>query len=117
MRNIYYILLIILSAPYFVSAQINLVPNPSFENYTSCPQFPPDESINNASSWFQPRTDENSFKGNFNIYSYDSKLIATFKLSSYNTNLDISELVNGLYIVEINSEAMQFERKKLIVIK
>lgn len=46
--------------PLFLAAQTNLVPNPGFESYTSCPQFPPDGSINNAFPWFQPWTTLNS---------------------------------------------------------
>ncbi|MBK7682735.1 MAG: hypothetical protein IPJ26_09890 [Bacteroidetes bacterium] len=34
--------------PLLLMAQTNLVPNPGFESYTSCPQFPPDGNINNA---------------------------------------------------------------------
>jgi hypothetical protein len=51
---------IILLMPLFLLAQTNLVPNPGFESYTSCPQFPPDGNINRAFPWFQPWTDFNS---------------------------------------------------------
>lgn len=50
----------ILFVPLFLTAQTNLVPNPGFELYSSCPQFPPDGSINNAIPWFQPWTTLNS---------------------------------------------------------
>jgi len=46
--------------PLFLTAQTNLVPNPGFEIYSSCPQFPPDGNINKATPWFQPWTDFNS---------------------------------------------------------
>ncbi len=54
------IILIILFLPLFLTAQTNLVPNPSFESYNSCPQFPPDGNIDRATPWFQPWTDSNS---------------------------------------------------------
>jgi hypothetical protein len=34
----------------------NLVPNPSFEEYTACPSLSPDGQIINAPPWFQPNT-------------------------------------------------------------
>jgi hypothetical protein len=46
--------------PLKVLAQINLVPNPDFESYTSCPHLPPDGNIDKAFPWFQPWTDLNS---------------------------------------------------------
>ena len=46
--------------PLFLTAQTNLVPNPSFESYTSCPQYPPDGNINRAFPWFQPWNNSNS---------------------------------------------------------
>lgn len=46
--------------PLFLTAQTNLVPNPGFESYTSCPQFPPDGNIDRAFPWFQPWTTSNS---------------------------------------------------------
>ena len=54
------IIVLILFVPLFLMAQTNLVPNPGFETYSSCPQFPPDGNINKATPWFQPRTDFNS---------------------------------------------------------
>lgn len=46
--------------PLFLTAQTNLVPNPGFESYSSCPQFPPDGNIDKAYPWFQPWTNLNS---------------------------------------------------------
>ena len=53
-----YIFIVI--APFQLSAQTILVPNPGFKSYTSCPHFPPDGSIVNAAPWFQSWTNFNS---------------------------------------------------------
>ncbi len=55
-----FILLTFLCMPLFLTAQTNLVPNPGFESYSSCPQFPPDGNIDKAYPWFQPWTNLNS---------------------------------------------------------
>ena len=55
-----FILSTFLFMPLFLTAQTNLVPNPGFESYTSCPQFPPDGNIDRAFPWFQPWTTSNS---------------------------------------------------------
>ncbi len=55
-----FILFTFLFMPLFLTAQTNLVPNPGFESYTSCPQLPPDGNIDKAFPWFQPWTDLNS---------------------------------------------------------
>lgn len=57
-KLVWYIFIVIV--PIKVAAQINLVPNPSFENYTSCPHYPPDGNINRAFPWFQPNIAYNS---------------------------------------------------------
>ena len=46
--------------PIKVQAQLNLVPNPGFEIYSSCPQYPPDGNIDRATPWFQPNVAFNS---------------------------------------------------------
>ena len=53
-----YIFIVI--APLQISAQTNLIPNPGFEVYTSCPQFPPDGNIDKSTPWFQPNISFNS---------------------------------------------------------
>jgi hypothetical protein len=57
-KVIWYIFLIVV--PIKVSGQLNLVPNPGFEIYSSCPLFPPDGSIVYAVPWLQPWTTFNS---------------------------------------------------------
>jgi len=87
------------------------------DNFVSSFSLSPNPTKDQLNVKINSKEDENSFKGNLNIYSCDSKLIATFELSSYNTSLNVSGIVNGLYIVEIISNDKQFERKKLIVLK
>lgn len=55
-----FILFTFLSMPLFLTAQTNLVPNPGFEIYSTCPQYPPDGNIDRAFPWFQPWNNYNS---------------------------------------------------------
>jgi len=59
MKKLFWYIIVVV-VPIKVTAQANLVPNPGFEIYSSCPQFPPDGSIVNAVPWFQPWTSLNS---------------------------------------------------------
>jgi len=52
MRNIFIILLFFLFKANFLFAQVNLVPNPSFEYYTSCPTS--EAQIDRAYPWIDP---------------------------------------------------------------
>ncbi len=70
MRKIFVTVIILLSTLKCFS-QINLVPNPSFESYDSCPYN--DGQITFANSWFQPYTPQSS-SDYLNICSPDTIL-------------------------------------------